>query len=436
MNITTRSAACLVLMGLMSFAAGCGGWKMMPAPIGYDTKGADPFDAMPEKDETTSITVLYATDRSRTKYRTPEKWYGERRGLALRLGEATVRLGSKDASWESVARASRDDDNPPLELISMEEYGKLWSTIPSSDEEDFPAVVASTGPDDAIRAPERRFIDAMNDKLASSQWKEVVIYVPGFNTPFTSPVYMMAQYAHFMGRDGVFIAYSWPAKSTFLGYTKQIITAGVSTRNLRELILLLARETDAEQINLISYSAGAPVLTDALLQLRLMYADETAEEIHSELRLGSVVYAGADLDLDYFRNLYLDGFNEVAENITVYTSTNDAGLGLSRLFASGSARLGGSVGDLTPADLEALREGSVTSFVDVTDATRAAGGGDIFSHGYWYGNPWVNMDVINVLRTNASPGDRALFREPGEALWSFPRDYPARAREMAERTIR
>jgi hypothetical protein len=35
--------------------------------------------------------------------------------------------------------------------------------------------------------------------------------------------------------------------------------------------------------------------------------------------------------------------------------------------------------------------------------------------------------------TNAPPADRGLVRKEGEALWGFPKDYPAWARE-AERT--
>jgi esterase/lipase superfamily enzyme len=212
-----------------------------------------------------------------------------------------------------------------------------------------------------------------------------------------------------------------------------MITSVVSERNLREFLIFLAEETNAERIHLISYSAGAPIVTNALLHLRLLHASSTLEEIRTEVRLGHVIYAGADQDLDYFRNLYLDQFDDIAETITVYTSREDTGLVLSRLFTTGTARLGRAMEDLTENDLEALRQGTVTSFVDVTDATRAAGGGDLWAHGYWYLNPWVNMDVISFLAHDLTPVDRALVREEGEAIWSFPKDYPQRIREVWSR---
>ncbi len=424
------------LIALVIALGGCGGWKMMPSPIAYRDGGVDPFTDVAPDDRTTTVDVLYATDRARTISTTPAKWYGERRGLALELGTMTVRIGGKGDSWADLERASERGKRPTMRIVEGESFGTLWTTIPISDAENFEAAQASTSDADPVRAPARRFIDEVNERLARSDWKEVVIYVPGFNTPFKAPVHMMAQYAHYMGRDGVFIAYSWPARSSPLGYSKQMTTAGISVRNLRQLVLLLAEHSDAHQINLVSYSAGAPILTDALLQLRLMHADDTEEELRRALPIGSVVYAGADEDLDYYRNTYLDGFGQVAENITVYTSRADFGVTLSRLFTTGSARLGNVTADLTEGDLAALRQGTTTHFVDVTDASRAAGGGDIWSHGYWYLNPWINQDVIVLLRTNAPPADRGLVREEGEAIWSIPRDYPRRVGPIAGRALR
>ena len=48
----------------------------------------------------------------------------------------------------------------------------------------------------------------------------------------------------------------------------------------------------------------------------------------------------------------------------------------------------------------------------------------MFKHAYWYLNPWVNTDVIAILRHDLRPAERGLFREGGEAIWSFPKNYP------------
>jgi esterase/lipase superfamily enzyme len=419
---------------IATWSTGCQS-KMMPTPVGFRDGVVDPFARLAEDERTIDIEILYATDRNPTASSKPSSAYGDRRGLSLRLGVATVRLGRPNTGWDQLAKESIDNGRPVMQLTAIDEIGKLWTTIPFSDER-FIEVYESDSPSDPIREPAREFAALIDEQLARSSSQDIVLYVPGFNTPFEAPIHMMAQFAHFMGRDGVFVAYSWPARSTFLGYSKQMTTSVISQRNLRQFLIYLAEETNAERIHLISYSAGAPIVTDALLHLRLMHADSTVEEIRSSVRLGHVVYAGSDQDLDYFRNLYLDQFDDIAETITVYTSRDDTGLVLSRLFTTGTARLGRAMGDLTENDLEALRQGTTTSFVDVTDATRAAGGGDLWAHGYWYLNPWVNMDVISLLAHDLAPVDRALVREEGEAIWSFPKDYPQRIRQVWDRATR
>jgi esterase/lipase superfamily enzyme len=173
-------------------------------------------------------------------------------------------------------------------------------------------------------------------------------------------------------------------------------------------------------------------VTKALLQLRLKHDGVPPEEIQSRTRLGHVIYSGADDDWEYFRNTYLDGFGDVAESITVYTSKEDKGLGMSRKFMNKNVRLGRVTEDLTRGDLEAIRQATVTSFVDVTDAVKIGGPGDMFAHSYWYANPWVNTDVLATLVGDLKPGERGLVREEDQALWAFPEDYPARVKAIIE----
>jgi len=422
MSVATLIAAAVAVGGCAS--------RMMPTPIAYQGGDLDAFAAVSPDHRVNTVEVLYATDRNVAGTQGAMPRYGDRRGLALRLGTATVRLGSEGTEWSELERAARNDDRPPLEIVDLQEYGMLWTTIPSSDEAAFRAAVASSSPDDAIRAPCRRFAEAVNTRLARSERKEVVVYMPGFNTGFREPIVMMARFSHFMDRDGVFIAYSWPSGSTPFDYTRQRIAAAISIRNFRQLLIFLAEETSAERIDIITYSAGAPIVTDALIQLRLLHADDTADELKAATRLGNVIFAGADVDFEYFRNAYYDRIQDLAESITIYTSRDDSGLILSSALMNGQPRLGQATSQLSDADRADLRAGSKTHLVDVTDATRKAGSGDLFAHSYWYTNAWVNMDVIARLAFDLDPGDRGLVFREAEAEWVFPDDYPDRIRRM------
>ena len=176
--------------------------------------------------------------------------------------------------------------------------------------------------------------------------------------------------------------------------------------------------------------------TKALLQLRLLHEGKAPEQISADSKIGHVIYAGADDDWEYFRNVFLDGFHELAETITVYTSSKDKGLGLSSSFMNKNVRLGKVTDDLTRGDMEALRQAKVVSFVDVTNALKLAGKGDGLGHSYWYANPWVNTDVIAVLAGDRRPPDRGLYREEGQALWVFPDDYKERVEAIIDEALR
>ncbi len=435
----TLSLAALLLL----VVAGCSGPRVMPTPLPF--RAGEPFDAttvlvptadrMGENLETYPATadVLYATDRVPKRKGDATTGYTAKRGITTRLGIATVRFGPPGSTVSEVTEQLARNKRPSITVTELREIGEYWRTIPLSDPR-FERYESTPAPDDPVRAAERTFIEALNARLTNA--RRVIIYVPGYNTKFESPVRYAAEFAFFLHGDAVPVAFSWPARSTPLGYSKQVTTANVSVRALRELIQLIATESAAERIDILSYSAGAPIVSDALHELLLMHHDRTDEEIRSTLKIGNVIYAGADEDIDRFRNLYLDGFGRVAERITLYSSGSDIGLVMSEVIARGSKRLGRFAGELSETERILLADaGSRTSVVDVSYAQRRAGGGDLYSHGYWFGNAWVSSDVIAQLRFDLPPGERGLVRsEDGDGnidpVWEFPRNYPEQIRAV------
>jgi esterase/lipase superfamily enzyme len=413
----------ITLLVLLTFLAGCS-HKLMPTPIIYEDHTIDPYAWLPEDRRTTEVEILYATDR-KPKQSADDgiDRYGKR-GLDLRLGEASVRIGGSDESFRSVAARSLDNDRPTVRVTRVEEVGILWTTIL---EREVPPEIIS--PDDPLREPSNRYAAEINRRLAESRNKAVTIYVPGYNTAFLEPIQLAAELHHFTGRDGVMIAYSWPSEKYPFNYTAQRTTGELSVRNLRQLLLYLAEETDAERINLIAYSAGVPILTRTLLQLRLMNLQASPEQLRERLRIGYVILAGADEDTDYFRMMVLDQIDDVSEHFTVYSSAKDIGLSLSTGFTTGSPRLGKAITKLSAEDRAALKEATTFGFIDVTGAQNKAGRGDVFAHSYWYDNPWVSSDVLMQLYFGVEPQDRGLVRPEGSGVWEFPDDYPQRVRE-------
>jgi hypothetical protein len=74
------------------------------------------------------------------------------------------------------------NNSPTIRIANVSEIGEYWRTIPPSDPR-FDQITTEPNVDDPIRAPEQTFISELNSRLAGS--KRVLLYVPGYNTPFT-----------------------------------------------------------------------------------------------------------------------------------------------------------------------------------------------------------------------------------------------------------
>ena len=423
---------------LAALTLGACATRIMPTPVIYRHGGADPFALVAPERRSREVEVFYATDRARTSAEAAPATYGTGRGVALRLGRATVRLGAKDADWNTLVEQTRAGSRPTIKIETVEEFGALWTTLPETPRQTTGQTTGETTggeptghPQDPIRAPAERFTEAVNARLGASRTRDIVLHVPGFNTSFTKPIERMAGVAHMLSRDAVCIAYSWPSWDIPLGYGMQMVRARSSVRNLRELILLLAEHTDAEHIHIIAYSNGAQLATDALLQIRLLFSALRPDDLRRHLRIARAIYAAADEDLHYFQGACLDGLLDVAERTVVYTSRGDTGLDLSRLFVNGTPRLG-QAREVVPGMTRA--EGAL-ELIDVGPAVGRTGGGDFWAHAYWYRNPLVSSDLLLLVRHGLDPERRALVPSARGPVWTFPPDYARKAAIVAREAL-
>ena len=109
----------------------------------------------------------------------------------------------------------------------------------------------------------------INAHLARSRTKSINIYVHGYKVTFENPLLATAELRHFLGYDGVFLAYSWPSTPKTLAYISDSETASFSARNLRNFLRFLAEKTNARRINIIGDSAGTRVVSRAVADLAL-----------------------------------------------------------------------------------------------------------------------------------------------------------------------
>lgn len=416
-------AICLITLLVFS---GCAGLPvdqeyLMPAP---DVYGDGLINPLPEYEPMSKIPykgVLYATDREPAGEDDPERYYLNDRGLFVRLGVARVVLGEKHFTWEYARRISmlkNRSDKYPIKIASVEEWGMLGNTIPYWADIDL--VFPAGPPPDATE----RFTDAISVQLALSGKKHVYIFVHGYKVVYENPILVASELWHFMGYNGAFIAYSWPATPSVFAYIKDSDTSAGYARHFRLLLETIAERTDVEQIHVIGYSNGTRLVTRALEQLALINQGKSAEEIYAKLRIHNVILVGSDLDRGVFGSYLADGVLNVQKHLTIYMSEKDKALGMSQ-FLTRRERVGQMFGgegeELTPWGRKALvKFADKISLINVTDAE---GGGSGNGHGYFRSSPWVSSDILMTMYFGLMPKERGLVDEEGIPMYTFPPDF-------------
>jgi esterase/lipase superfamily enzyme len=394
---------------------------LMPAPDVYGDTGFNPLPTQDPSDNAAYGGLLYATDRMPAESGAGERFYANERGHMLRLGVADVAFGDGTIDWEERRRTSMLKDRPasyPLSVSGVNDLGVLRESVTPFD----------AMPDQDAARP---FADLVNKKLRASTRKDIYIFVPGYNVVFENPILVGSELWHFLGYDGVMIAYAWPSTPAGLAYVSDAETAAVTNRNLRLLVQYLNRETEAQRIHIIGFSAGSRVVLGALAQLTLL--DMAGDKSRPKSGLGRVILVGSDYDRDLFGNHLSDGMLSVVDDMAVYMSPTDKALGISRLLFSRD-RLGQSFqdADIGKQARNYFEQNPQLNLIDVTDAASSAKG---TGHAYFRNSPWVSGDILASLYWDLSPEERGLVRAPGSVVWQFPDDFTQRLREAIDKRL-
>ena len=408
---------CAVLIGLAASVGGCGSKvKLEPKPVIYKGGRFELAEMAPPSQRNRDLRIFYATNRT-AKGPADERDYTNGVYDGLRLGVANVSMGDKGDTWNELCNS-----NPAFHVTSFQELARLKGPPATSQ----PAGAAAA------------FIDAVNEQLAISPNKQVNIYVHGFRTDMEWECGVLAKLFHCGGRRGAMVCFAWPARQSLMLYGSDVKRARQSAPRLVELIELLARQSEAERINILAYSCGATLATEALEQLRVRYAEEDAAALSQRLRLGNVIFAASDIDLKTFAKGQLSQIRDLADRVVIYIAANDGALGMAS-FGYGASRLGRpdlKELEVTQADLNSLANDAELQVVDVTDVPgpHAVGGG-FGGHGYWYANDWIMTDLLVAFRWQIPAEERGLVRRPGKARWYFPKDYPERITAALRRRL-
>ncbi len=405
-----------VSLGLAVLLGGCSQGpylvELMPPPLALEADGAQievPSGKHPG--------ILYATTRAASK--SEDGLYSLDRSDVMRVGVADVVLDADIASG-ALAATILDPQRSERILLRVEgakEMGVLSDSISGLTN---PSVTRGDTPRADVD-----FASEIDRRLKESGSDEVTVYVHGYRVPFAEPVLISAELWHFLNYEGAFVAFSWPSTPRLTAYVRDVDTARIAAKDLRDLLEFISANTKATKINLVGYSMGTRVVLDAVHQLALTTKSRTAPPT-----VGKVILAGSDVDRGVMGAFLKDGLLDELESLTVYMSDTDIALFFAWFF-SRQARVGQSFDDADlPDHIKTYLLGlPKLELVDVANADGSSAGN---GHGYFRDSPWVSNDLLLNLRHSLSPKDRGLVRPSGEAVWRFPQDYPKRARQLAE----
>jgi esterase/lipase superfamily enzyme len=346
------------------------------------------------------------------------------------MGVSTIELG-ENLSWDELVAASETSKRKvkvPVkvlvnkELVRFPPTPKMMIELPSAAER--ATNPTSTPSTLQVEVEKEKEIGkaALNKRLAQSPSKDVYLFVHGYNNNFDDSVKTIGQLWHFMGREGVPIAYTWPAGRGGLlrGYTYDRESSEFTVFHLKEAIRVIAACPDVHSLNIIAHSRGTDVAISALRELHLEFQGG-GKSTRKELKLRTVVLAAPDIDVEVvIQRMVTARLGRVPEQFVMYVCAKDNALGISNWLFGGGTRLGKLRGDMfTQEELNSMRAHRSVQIVDA----RIKDPGP-YGHSYFHANPAASSDLILAVRYGLLPGpERPLNADP-KGFWYLTDDYP------------
>lgn len=198
--------------------------------------------------------------------------------------------------------------------------------------------------------PEREFAVLDVRKVASErqvlEWfrgnrnskRQAVIFVHGFNNTYADAVFRFAQLKHDAGITAAPILFTWPSRGSVFDYLYDKESANYSRGALEDLIIQAAKSSDTGEITIVAHSMGTWLAMEALRGVAMREGGVPA-------KVKDVILASPDIDVDVFRRQMIE-MGPRLPHFTIFVSTGDKALAMSRWLSGGINRVGGA--DPTP----------------------------------------------------------------------------------------
>ena len=262
-----------------------------------------------------------------------------------------------------------------------------------------------------VRTVERdAFIAELSEQVRNSPYTSLLLNINGFRERFPSALRKTAFVAHVLDIDSPVLVFDWPGDqgSTPRGYRRAQQVARASGEELADVIRLIIDEVQPERLWLLANSMAAEVVVSAFSNLA---DDPGLADLETEIE--DVVLTAPDVSHEQFGRQFADEINVLTRNLTVYVSSNDRALLMSRVL-NRDRRLGESTANPNNPDQsdEALKAFELVSpdnervtLVDVTPVNRTRN-----FHNFSLETPEFFDDLYLRLINAETPKSRLHYR--------------------------
>ena len=262
-----------------------------------------------EKEGYHRVRVFYGTNRNQTGETEANLHYGKTRGsVTYGICEVAIPLTHEIGKLEAPKWWKMEFSENPTKHVMLQTVTPLsW----------------------------RGLATQLNETLSASSGRNAFIFVHGYNVSFKDAARRTAQIHHDLKFDGAPIFFSWPSRGeiTLTSYTHDETNAKWSYSHLKDFLVRVATDTEADNIYLVAHSMGTRVLANAVSGVIIDRPD-------LKKRFKEIILAAPDIDADVFVNDLAPRLVEAARNTTLYAASDDRALQTSREVHGGYARAG------------------------------------------------------------------------------------------------
>jgi esterase/lipase superfamily enzyme len=268
------------------------------------------------------------------------------------------------------------------------------------------------------------FVEQLQKFVQDSPHRSLLVVVHGFREAFPSALRKTAFLGHVLDINTPVLLFDWPGNqgSSLRGYRRARQVAKASGAELAHMLELVIREIQPARLWLIANSMGGQVVVDAFSQL---YREADLADAKTEIE--NVVLTAPDVDHAEFNDRFKQEIDALTGNLTVYVSSNDRALLMSRIINRG-LRLGEStLRRENPAQTEEAAalarlvepNSERITLVDVTPVNRTRN-----FHNFSLETPEFFDDLYLRLTNEHMPQTRELYRiqaSSGAVYWVLTR---------------